>query len=189
MMERLQDIKDFFNNQSVGAFIGAFAAFTLVVLNDWRRDRRKIKNIAGEIEINRLHAKGKLDSLRKNLALIREQNKVLPAAPLKFNTVLIRQLAAEVLSRLLLDQRRAIDGLCYMMEATDRIIEDAYSLTKTLGSLTDTERSAAAEKILVGFNDAVVNLKRLDEMCSNYIARNYSVILTKQFRRVDYEEN
>ena len=31
-MTILQDVKDFFNNQSVGAFIGAFAAFTLVVL-------------------------------------------------------------------------------------------------------------------------------------------------------------
>lgn len=40
-MPNLTDVADFFDNQSVKAFLGAFAAFMLVALNDYRRERRK----------------------------------------------------------------------------------------------------------------------------------------------------
>jgi len=37
-MDWLACLEKLLNNQSVGAFVGAAAAFALVVLNDWRRD-------------------------------------------------------------------------------------------------------------------------------------------------------
>lgn len=188
-MDWLQCIKEFFNNQSVGAFIGAFAAFTLVVLNDWRRDGRKVKNITSEIEMNLAHAKAKLESVRSNRTLMREHNKIMPAPILRFNTVLIRQFAAEVLARLSLDQRRAIEALCYTMEATDQILEEAYSLAKGFsGRLGHAEHITAADRLLVEYGDAIVNLKRLAEMCGNYVVGNYSIIVTKQYNRLEHEE-
>lgn len=188
-MDWLQCIKDFFNNQSVGAFVGAFSAFALVVLNDRRRDSRKVKNLRAEIEMSLSHAKGKLESVRNNRALMREHNRVMAAPILAFNTALIRELTAEVLSRLTLHQRRAIDALCYTMEATDEILEGAYHMAKSFsGPLGQAERITTAERLLVEYDDAIVNLKRLMEMCENYIAKNYETIVTKQYDRLDYEE-
>lgn len=43
---------DFFNNHSVGAFLGAFSAFVLVMLNDGRRELRKVRNVKAEVEVN-----------------------------------------------------------------------------------------------------------------------------------------
>lgn len=188
-MDWLQCIKDFFNNQSVGAFVGAFSAFALVVLNDRRRDSRKIENLRAEIEMSLSHAKGKLESVRNNRALMREHNRVMPAPILAFNTALIRELTAEVLSRLTLHQRRAIDALCYTMEATDEILEGAYHMAKSFsGPHGPAERITTADHLLVEYGDAIVNLKRLMEMCENYIAKNYETIVTKQYDRLDYEE-
>ena len=189
-MDWLQYIQGFFNNQSVGAFVGAFSAFILVVLNDRRRDGRKVKNLCAEIEMSLAHAKGKLASVRSNRALMRENNRVIAAPILAFNTALIRQLTAEVLSRLTLTQRRAIDAICYSMEATDEILEEAYHMAKRFSvPLGQPERIAAADRLLIDYGDAIVNLKRLMEMCENYIAEKYETIVSKQYDHRDYEEN
>lgn len=188
-MDCLSSIAQFFNNQSVGAFLGAFAAYFLVALTDWRRDRKKIRNLRAEVEMNLAHAKNKLETVRGNRTLMREHNRVVPAQVLKFNTALIRQLTAEVLDHLTLDQRRAIDGLCYTMEATDTLLDEIYSNASRLsGALGQADRLASAERLLVDFGDAIVNLKRLAEMCENYIAGKFNIIVTKQYDRLDYEE-
>ena len=188
-MEVLRAIAEFFDNKSVAAFSGAFAAFVLVMLNDWRRDRRKVSNIRGEIEMNHLLAKGKLESVRSNRNLMREHNRVVPAPILQFPTTLIRGLSAEVLSRLSMDQRSAIEALLYTMEATVELLAEAYDLAKSLsGALGQAERIGKAERLLVNFGDAIVNLKRLMEMCDNYVSQRYSVIVTKQYDRLEYEE-
>lgn len=184
-----QCIKDFFNNQSVGAFIGAFSAFILVVINDRRRDSVKIKNLRAEIEMCLFHAKGKLESVRNNKALMIEHKHAMPAPILAFNTVLIRTLTAEVLSRLTNNQRRAIDALCYTMESIDEILDGTYHMAKSFyGPLSQADRDITAERILIDYDDAIVNLKRLMEMCDNYVSQNYETILTKQYDRHDYEE-
>ena len=36
--------------------------------------------------------------------------------------------------------------------------------------------------------DRLLNLKRLIEMCDNYVAARYSIIVTKQYDRLEYEE-
>ncbi len=188
-MECLAAVERFFNNQSVSAFLGAFAAFVLVVLNDRRRDRKKVRNLRAEVEMNLAHAKGKLETVRGNRALMREHNRVMPAPILKFNVALIRQLATEVLDRLSLNQRRAIEALCYTMEATDGLLEEAYASAKRLsGVLGQADRMATAERLLVDFGDAIVNLKRLIEMCDHYVNERYKVIVTKQYDRLEYEE-
>lgn len=139
--------------------------------------------------MNLAHAKGKLETVRSNRALMRDHNRVMPAPILKFNLVLIRQLSAETLDRLSLDQRRAIEALCYTMDATDGLLEDAYTGAKRLSAaLGQADRMATAERLLIDFSDAIVNLKRLIEMCENYINKRYDVIVTKQYDRLEYEE-
>lgn len=188
-MDWLVAAEKLFNNQSVSAFLGAFAAFVLVVLNDRRRERRKVRNVRAEIEVNLSNAQAKLETVRRNRTFMREHNRVTPAPILRFNVQLIRQLAAEVLDRLTIDQRRALDALCYTMEATDNLLDEAFQHAKSIsGAVDQAERIATAERLLVDLADAIVNLKRLIEMCGNYIAARYSVIVTKQYDRLEYEE-
>ncbi|MBI5657821.1 MAG: hypothetical protein HZC44_13750 [Geobacter sp.] len=178
------------NNQSVGAFVGACAAFMLVVLNDWRRERKKVANICGEIEMNLDLANAKLETVRRNRNALREESRVIPAPILKFNTLLIRQLAAEVLGRMTLDQRRSVEALCYTMEATDGILEDIYALTKRVREpLEGMDLRSAIMNLGTEYDDAIVNLKRLSEMCQKYVAGQYRSITDKQYDRSEYEES
>jgi hypothetical protein len=187
-MDWLVYIEKVFNNQSVGAFVGAAAAFMLVALNDWRRDLRKVRNIRGEIEMNLGLARSKLETVRKNRDALRTHNKVIPAPILKFNTTLIRELAALVLDRLTPDQRRAIEGICYNMEATDKLLESVYNIANQFRTAPDPERIQKADQLLQEYGDTIVNLKRIIEMCDYYLDKRYSTILTKQYNRSDYEE-
>jgi len=139
----------FFNNQSVGAFFGAFAAFVLVMLNDWRRDLRKVRNLRAEVEMNLADAQAKLETVRSNRSLMREHNQVVPAPILNFNTTLIRSMTADVLSRLSMDQRRALEAVCYFMEATDELLLGAYNIAKEFGTHAEpTVRLRNAEHLL-----------------------------------------
>lgn len=188
-MGSLSIIDRLLNNQSVAAFIGAGAAFLLVWFNDIRRERRKVKNIRSEIEMNQSLASAKLESTRRMRDSVRHHNEVIPAPILPFNTVLIRQLTAEVLSRLTLDQRRAVEALCYRMEGTDGILEEAYEMTKGLRELSvQADRIRAAERLVNEYADAIVNLKILVEMCDRYNDGEYKAIVTKQYGRAEYEE-
>ena len=188
-MDWLRAFTEFLDNKSVAAFAGAFFAFLLVIVNDWRRERRKVKNIRGEIEMNEGIAQKKLETVRRNRSAMRDHNKVMPAPILKFNTTLIRALATDALSHLTIDQRRALEALCYTMEATDDVLADAYSLAKEFSKPSEPSvRMANAERLLIEFGDAIVNLKRLIEMCSNYVAGEFAIITTKQYDRLEYEE-
>lgn len=185
----LKAIADFFNNQSVGAFLGAFAAFVLVVANDWRRERRKVKTLRAEIEVNCADAAAKLETARRMRALLREHNQVAPAPVLHFNTAFTRQLAAEVLHHLSVDQRRAVGGLCYTMEAIDGLFDESLALaqrcTRPLGQ---AEQIATAKHLQKNWSDIVANLNRLIEMCGDYLAGNYSQLVNKQYDAAAYEE-
>ena len=179
----------FLNNQSVGAFLGAFAAFVLVAANDWRRERRKIKTLRAEIEVNRADALGKLETARRMRTLMRERSRVMPAPVLRFNTTFTRQLAAEVLHHLSLDQRRAVEGLCYTMEAIDGLLDESLDLVRKLtGALGQAERLGTAEHLLKNWSDIITNLNRLIEMCDEYLAGNYTQLVNKQYDSAAYEE-
>jgi hypothetical protein len=187
-MDNLSLVERLLNNQSVGAFLGAFTAFALVVLNDWRRDRRKVRNIRAEIEMNVSVAKAKLETMLSNRTALRDENRIIPAPILRFNTTLIRQLSAEVLDWLGVDRRRAIEALCYNMEATDGVLQEAYDLTKRLSTTPlDSERVVIGRQILNEYDDAIANLQRVVEMCADYVAGRFTVITSKQYDRADYE--
>lgn len=185
----LKAVVDFFNNQSVGAFLGAFAAFLLVAANDWRRERRKIKTLRAEIEVNLADSRAKLETARRMRALMREHNRVMPAPILRFNTAFTRQLASEVLHHLSVDQRRAVEALCYTMEAIDVILAESLDLAKSFAGPSDlADRRSTAEHLLANWSDAIANLKRLIEMCDQYLAGRYSELVNKQYDAAKYEE-
>jgi hypothetical protein len=185
----LDAIADFFNNQSVSAFLGAFAAFLLIAVNDWRRERRKVKTLRAEIEVNRADALAKLETARRMRILLRKHNSVAPAPVLRFNTTFTRQLAAEVLHHLSIDQRRAIEGLCYTMEAIDGLFDESLTLSQKFTTpLGQADRIFTAEHLLKNWGDIVANLKRLLEMCDHYLVGNYTQLVNKQYDAAAYEE-
>ena len=188
-MDIVKCIERVLNNQSFGAFVGACAAFFLVMLNDRRRERKKVANICAEIEMNLNLANAKLETVRRNRNALRKESRIIPAPILKFNTLLIRQLAAEVLGRLTLDQRRSVEALCYTMEATDGILEEIYTLTKRVREpLEGIDLRSAIMNLGTEYDDAIVNLKRLNEMCQKYVDGQYRSITEKQYDRSEYEE-
>jgi hypothetical protein len=188
-MPSLKDVVEFFNNQSVGAFLGAFAAFMLVALNDRRRERRKLKTLRAEIEVNLADAKAKLETARRMRSLMREHLRVMPAPILRFNTTFTRQLAAETLHHLSIDQRRAVEGLCYTMEAIDGLLAESLELSKRFTApLGQSERMATAENLLSNWSDVIGGLNRLIEMCGHYLQGKYGELVNKQYDAAQYEE-
>lgn len=183
MLERI------LNNQSVGAFLGAFAAFLLVMLNDWRRARQKVWTIKAEFQVCLLHSNAKLETVRNSLNLASHQNRVSPAPVMPFNTAILRQLTAEAIDRLSLEQRRAIDGLCYRMEATDGVLHETYQVSQRLsGALGQADRTMLAERLIINFKDAIVNLKVLNFMLTKYVEGDYRAVVDSKFDRAQFEE-
>jgi len=65
-------IDEIFNNTTVGAFFGAFFAFLLVILTDFRRERRKRKLLDSLLKVN--HAKKEtLTTHISNVVIISEE--------------------------------------------------------------------------------------------------------------------
>ena len=187
--EGANPVIDFLNSSSVSAFLGAFAAFLLVVVNDWWRERRKVKTLRAEIEVNRSIALDKLDTARRMRSRIREHNEITPAPVLRFNTQFTRQLAAETLHLLSLDQRRAVEGLCYTMEAIDDLIGDTQEIAQKFGSpLGQADRVLSAEAVVSNWGDVIANLKRLMEMCDMYLGGKYADLTRKTYDTQSYME-
>ena len=179
---------DILNNSSAAAFVGAFSAFFLVVANDWRRNKRKKKLIKLEIDIINRHALNKMKTVISNKNLLKDHNQIVPAPIMKFPVHILTQLEVEVRDELTIDQKSAIDAITYTMEAIDELLESAYNITKQIMSAgkEDIQRIEHIERLLVDFEDAIVNLGRLSEMCQKYIDCQYREIITKQYRREDY---
>ncbi len=185
----LQAIADFFNNQSVRAFFGAFAAYMLVSANDSRREGRKVKTLRAEIEVSRSDARAKLETARRMRTLLLEHNQINPAPLLKFNTTFTRQITSDVLHRLTLHERRAVEALCYTMEAIDEIVEESVALAKSLIDYQDpAKRQKIAKHLLLNWGNTISNINRLIEMCDLYLAGKSSQLVEKQYDAAQYEE-
>ena len=170
----------FLNNSSVGAFVGAFSAFCLVVTNDWRRNRKKVTLIKQEIEITHQQSQNKTKAVTHNLNLLKDHNKIVPAPFLKFQLHTLNNLSMEVRDRLTVEQKSALGAITYTMEATDGILDAAYF---TIKQIMDTEKDDIkridfVNRLVGEFEDAIVNLGRLSDMCLKYINGKYKEIIT-----------
>ena len=176
------------SNSSVAAFIGAFSAFLLVMANDWRRNRKKFKLILNEIKLTFGHTKKKVETLKRNRSALQEKNKIIVAPILKFNASIIRQLSVEILDKFTIDQRQSIDAICYTMESIDSLLDTAFNTAERIKITEGVEKNKMCEQLIIDYNDGIVNLNRLYEMCEKYISKNYREIVTKQYTRKEYEE-
>lgn len=182
-------IVEFFNNQSVGAFLGAFAAFMLVAANDRRRERRKLKTLRAEIEVLLGDAEAKLETARRMRSMLRKENQLTTAPVLRFNTTFTRQLSGEVLHLLTRDQRRAVEALCYTMEAVDALFTEANETAKAIYATgDDAERMKMATTLIDTWKDIVSNLKRLMDMLQTYLAGRFTDLVERQYNPADYDE-
>jgi len=64
-------MSDVFANASVSAFVGAFSAFVLVIITDRRRLYHKRSVLKNVISGNGDHARFKLDTVQRNLELVK----------------------------------------------------------------------------------------------------------------------
>jgi len=137
--------------------------------------------------MNREHAKGKLEAVKMNRMALTYHNKVIPAPIIRFSSDVLRTLTPGVLHRISPEQRRALDALCYMMEATDALLADATKTAERFRSgIADSKRQALAEELLSFYDDSIINLSRLVEICEFYLKAEYRTILTKQYKVEDY---
>jgi len=167
----------------IAAFFGAFFAFLLVIVNDWRRERRKVKLIRSEIKMNGRIAQNKLDAIKQRHSDMRDSNKVTSAPIINFYTAHIRELAADSLSHLAIDQRIAIEALCFHMEALNELLDNANKLAKEFRNPSGLpNRSSKAKLLLTDLDDIIVNLRKFIEMCGEYAEGKFDIIITKDYK-------
>lgn len=181
-----QCVMDFLNNASVAAFLGAFSAYFLVALTDWRRRRKRIELLVRRISINRDLATVKRETARTNIAMIRE-NRFTSAPVMRFPVEDVRALQREALDILSATQTNALDALVYWMEAIDGLFERARLCAEELVQLAKNnaptpERSAKGEELLNEFRHAEINLGYFIELSTHYINSEPEKILEFRHR-------
>src|SRR6266540_3845845 len=100
------------------------------MFTDWRRNRRKARNLALEVENSKYHAERKRQTVIENRDDMRNHNRVMPGRFIHFNSGLIRQLTTDVLDQLSAEECRAIDAICFRMEGTDQLLDEAYFISR-----------------------------------------------------------
>ena len=131
-------MNDFFANESVSAFFGAFFAFVLVIITDRCRLYRKRTVLRNVISDNGDHARFKLNSVQRNLELVRA-GKITPAPIMDFPVLAIQQLQLDVLDILDANQNKAISALLFWMTAIDRQLDIAVQKAEAVVALERRE--------------------------------------------------
>jgi hypothetical protein len=126
---------DFLNNASIAAFLGAFAAFFLVALTDWRRNRRKKKILFRQITINKQLAEKKKQSIQNNLKALTDHNKIIPSPIMRFSIDDINRLKSETLDFLTTNEKLSLDAIIYTMEAIDGLIKSVENKVSRIDEL------------------------------------------------------
>jgi len=168
----------------VGALVGAFAAYLLVVLTDWRRNRRKKKTLVRLIEINQRMAKSKEDAVTATRNALTDSNKMVTSPIIRFSVEDIKRIEADVLDMLGEEEKLTLTALCYLMQETDGVLNDAYARIQKIielrleGEEIDGSHPLRAQ-ILIDYGDALANLKRFRIMADLFIDKKYAEILSK----------
>ena len=174
-------MKEFFANASVSAFIGAFAAFILVVITDRRRLYRKRKVLRNVISDNGDHTRFKLDSVQRNIE-IANNGKIIAAPIMKFQTEALHTLQLEVIDILDANQNQAITALIYWMTAIDTQLDRAAYKAEEIISLERRDPESAEKHLLYTeykdiLEETVKNLQSLIELVGYYVSGRPEKIL------------
>jgi len=167
-------------NPSAAAFIGAFSAFLLVVLNDWRRRRRK-RNLLSYLVDNRTLAMRKLETVQTCLELLGE-NKSLDAPIMRFLSGPLSKMHSEVMDMLSATQNQALAALLYWMEAIDDLLDQALKSAielRRFGEVgaTDQEKAVVLRRLDTQYRDAISNLAFFIEYAGYYVDQKPEKIL------------
>jgi predicted RNA-binding protein with PUA-like domain len=173
---------DLFNNATVAAFFGAFAAFLLVAATDLRR-RYMIRSLLNRqikdaIELSN----AKIETVRMNMALVREDNRITVAPIMLFPLKPIEDYRLQVLDLLSSAQAQALDVLAYWMKAIDGLLGEAIAVAGRVKVLSqanapDAESRALAEEYLDLMGEAEKNMLYLVKMLEHYVAKRPENIL------------
>jgi voltage-gated potassium channel Kch len=175
---------EFLNNASVGAFIGAAAAFLLVILTDWRRNRR----VATVVLPSLLKKMAYLARSRHEDLVAQSKNPPRPVIALPFAVDRLERLTELVADRLDDLQARALEAVMFFMSAADRVNEgtrllfEQIDLANTDMTRGETNRRSQGPALLMlaaaRYNEEQQLLKRIYEIIDNYVANR----LTESFR-------
>jgi hypothetical protein len=174
-------MQDLLKNPSAAAFIGAFSAFFLVILNDWRRRRRKRNLISYLVDDNRTLAIRKLETVQNCLELLNE-NKSLDAPIMRFLSDPLSKMHLEVMDMLSATQNQALAALLYWMEAIDDLLDQALKSAielRRLGEIgaTDNQKAVVLRRLDTQYRDAISNLYFFIEYARYYVDQTPAKIL------------
>lgn len=173
---------DFLNNASLGAFVGAFSAFILVTATDIRRRYRQKRLLKFLVSDNLDHARQKIESVKTNIALIREDNKITGAPFMQFQTQSIRDYQHQVLDLLNANEKQGLDALIYWMEEINGLLDEVAINAQRLKQLikndsSNPEKSAAVKEYIDSLEDTETNLNYFVELAGYYVEGNPHKIL------------
>lgn len=163
-----------FQNPSVAAFIGAGAAFLLVIVNDWRRRRYKKRVLKNLVEDQSDAARSKLESIRGMINML--ENNVFCASPIMpFETAQLRVLQNEVLDLLDANHNQGLNALLYWMNTIDQLLSKVQYKSEILDELyrrngPNDERLLLANWITDELRDADKNMGYLIKLFGYYVS-------------------
>lgn len=169
----MNEIMEIFSNPTVSAFFGALFAFLLVAATDWRRRRRTKRLLTYLVSDNIDHARAKIEAVRTDIALIKEDNKITGAQCIRFPTESIKQCQHDVLDMLNANEKQALDALVFWMEAIDELISNAITIANKVVSLirldaSNAEKMPLLEEYLDLLEEAERNLNHFIELAGHY---------------------
>lgn len=173
------------DNATVAAFVGAFAAFVLVVANDWRRRRRSKRQLKFLVSDNADLARMKHRTVQNSIEMMREDNRFSPAPIMPFSVGAIKAKHFEVIDLLDSNENQGLGALIYWMEAIDSLLAEILSTAKHLQQAVELDadtptRSRIGKRILSDLDDAARNLGFLIQMCDWYVSGTPHRILEMQ---------
>jgi hypothetical protein len=175
-------VESFLGNRSGAAFLGAFFAFCLVVLNDRRRDSKMVENIDNEIANARDLARQKSKTAENNLKSMNE-NRGYSGRVIAFDTALVREMKGRVLHLLDPEKRQALNAMLFRMEGIDelfdKILEGIEHLRTHAQDETRVEFDKHVEDLSKMYVEILINSRFFIDMADLYVKGNYREIITK----------
>jgi len=194
-------IEQFFNNASIGSFLGAFFAFFLVVVTDWRRNKRKKKLILKQIQLNRIIVKNKIETINNHKNTITQKGQLYPGKLLPFQTEEIKTLSLAVIDQFKPEEKLALDAISHHMRSTDELLDEVNNMINEFINLNikikkeyvgenskektenlmkiNIEMENLIATIKTRYEESIINLKNLDKSTNHYLNGNFDKILTQ----------
>jgi hypothetical protein len=174
-------MSEFFNNASVGAFLGAFFAFSLIIITDRRRLYRKKGVLKNVISDNGDSALFKLDSVQRNIEII-NYGRITPAPIMAFPVGTILQLQLEVIDILDANQNQAISALLHWMTAIDEQLSNAVVKAEMIISIErrnpdDQEKQHLYDEYRGILEESEKNLNFLIKLTQHYVSGHPELII------------